>query len=178
MKLKIAAIFLLIGCAFVYLVFKGGYFFSQRPDLNSAAIKNSAYYIQQLVGADLRDYEGQALRLSEKQLQEPEALIVHLWASWCAPCVNEVPELIEYSKNNPQALFVIVSLDEAQEDITKFMKSFPEFNSDQYIRIWDKDNAMGQLFEADRLPMSVVIRRKNETPQVIKSVVDWKRFEI
>lgn len=178
MKLKIAAVFLIIAIVFVYLVFKGGYFFSHQPTSVSTEVKSSAYYIQRLVSAELRDYEGQGLRLHEKQLTEPEALIVHLWASWCAPCVNEVPELIEYSRNNPQALFVIVSLDESQEDIAKFMKSFPEFNSDQYIRIWDKENAMAQLFEADRLPMSVVIRKKNETPQVIKSVVDWKKFEI
>ena len=178
MKLKVAIVFLVLGAGFVYLVFKGGYIFSGKPSADVQNVQSSGDLIRQLASAKLRDYEGQELRLSEKQLTEPEALIVHLWASWCAPCVNEVPELVEYSKHNPQVLFVIVSLDEDGADIAKFMKSFPEFNSDQYIKIWDKDNQLAKLFEADRLPMSVVIRKKQQSPQIIKSVVDWKNFQI
>lgn len=85
---------------------------------------------------------------------------------------------MEYSKKNPDIKFVIISLDEDKNDIAKFLQSFPEFNSDKYIKIWDVPNGLAQVFNADRLPMSVVIRKNNDKPQFIKSVVDWKSLRL
>ena len=111
-------------------------------------------------------------------MQEQQDVIIHFWASWCGPCVNEVPELIEFSKKNRDIKFIIISLDEYQDDIAKFLKSFPEFNSEKYIKIWDGPNTLSKYLNADRLPMSVILRKNNNEPQFIKSVVNWKSVKL
>ena len=115
---------------------------------------------------------------STDKINGSKKMIVHLWASWCGPCVNEVPELIAFSKENQDVTFVIVSVDDYQDDIEKFMKSFPEFNSQRFVRIWDRDKNISKYFDADRLPMSVIINGSNGQPQVLKAVVDWKHIKI
>jgi thiol-disulfide isomerase/thioredoxin len=181
MKLKLTLFFVVLAGVFIFFVFKGGYFstFSEpavtvigQADVTSEVLLNKLY------SSDLRDYEGKKIVVDKSAVNSEQDVIVHLWASWCGPCVNEVPELIHFAKQNPNVKFVIISLDEYQDDIAKFMKSFPEFNTSRFIRIWDGDNTFVKLLNADRLPMSVIMRKSNSQPQIVKSVVDWKSLKL
>src|SRR5438067_8894697 len=42
-------------------------------------------------------------------------LVVHFWATWCAPCVEELPGLLAYAreiKNDPSVELLAVSVDD------------------------------------------------------------------
>lgn len=178
MKLKIAFVFLLLAGGFTFFVFKGGYFFSDK--LSGAEPKanvSSLDMIQKLSELSLVNYDAKALKISSDDLAA-EKVIVHFWASWCPPCIGEVPELIEYSKLNPEMKFIIVSMDYDIKDIAKFMKSFPEFNSEKYIRVWDQDKKIANLLTVDRLPMTVVFKKATPEPLVYKGVVPWKSIKL
>lgn len=52
-------------------------------------------------------------------------VLLHFWASWCAPCVTELPQWIELStafKNMPVRM-IAVSLDQKWEDAQKILPS-------------------------------------------------------
>ena len=178
MKLKITAIFVLIAGVFLYFVFKGGYFNTQSKPVSAAKEKlSSAALLEQISKMDLQDYNATKVSADFSKIQSSDKIVIHLWASWCGPCVNEVPELVEYSKKRQDVRFIIVSLDDYKEDIEKFLKSFPEFNSKDYLQIWDVDKKLSTLLEADRLPMSVLIDKNQLEPKYIKAVVDWKNID-
>lgn len=180
MRLKITAAFLLLSVIFTYLVFKGNYFsVNQGPEVKSATgALTSAAIFDKLQTSELRDYKGNKISVDKSALATHQGVIVHLWASWCGPCVNEVPELVVFAKTHPDIKFIIVSLDEQQDDIFKFLKSFPEFDSDKFIRVWDGPSSISKFLDADRLPMSVIMRKDKSEPQVVKSVVDWKNLKL
>ena len=46
-------------------------------------------------------------------------------------------EIILSKFNN--ILFITISLDDENEQIEKFLKSFKEFNNEDFIKIWDKE---------------------------------------
>lgn len=177
MKLKVTVAFVLIALGFLYLVFKGGYF-STNPAVVQKVEQGmtGTAILEQIVKFDLRNYKGDKLTIDKEDLLGAEKAVVHLWASWCAPCVNEVPELIEYSKINPKVKFVIVSLDDYNEDIGKFMKSFPEFDSEKFIRVWDVNKNISALLKTDRLPMSVLIEKNKPEPRMILAAANWKNL--
>lgn len=175
MKLKITALFVLIAGVFLYFVFKGGYFGSEPKAPPVTAEKPSgAALIEQISKMELRGYSGDKLTVDTASVQQSEKVVIHLWASWCGPCVNEVPELVEFSKHRKDVKFIIVSLDDYKEDIDKFLKSFPEFDSKEYVQVWDLEKRISNLLQADRLPMSVLIDKNKAEPQFIKAVVNWK----
>jgi thiol-disulfide isomerase/thioredoxin len=173
MKIKVGLLFLVIAVVFVYLVFTGGYLKKSGVGPSAKKIQSEAI-IKAFNELDLLDYSGKNFTLQDNPLTKQDKIVVHLWASWCGPCVNEVPELVEYSKKNTGIKFVIVSLDDFKEDIDKFLKSFPEFNNKNHIQIWDTQKSIANLLQADRLPMSVLIDPNSDEPRVIKAVVDWK----
>ena len=42
-------------------------------------------------------------------------VVVNYWADWCAPCIKEIPELIEFSKENPDVRVFAFNFDELDE---------------------------------------------------------------
>ena len=52
---------------------------------------------------DINDYE-KIISSSEKKI-----LLLNFWATWCAPCIKEIPELLELKKNLTMMLKFIFS---------------------------------------------------------------------
>jgi thiol-disulfide isomerase/thioredoxin len=179
MKLKVTVVFILLAGLFLYLVFKGGYMATSSKAVTTAVQSGltGSGLIEALSKMDLRDYKGNKLTINKGELEGAQKVVIHLWASWCAPCVNEVPELVEYSVHNPDVKFIIVSLDDYYEDIEKFMKSFPKFNDEKFVRIWDSNKSISALLKTDRLPMSVLINKNKAEPKFILAAVNWKNID-
>ena len=62
--------------------------------------------LQALLDAKLPDIEGREV-LFKQYLGKP--VVVNFWATWCAPCVEEMPALNELAQSLPEVQFVAVS---------------------------------------------------------------------
>ena len=69
-------------------------------------------------GFTLPTLAGDSLRLADLRGQ---IVVLNFWATWCAPCVEEIPELIDlHDELNPHGLTVLgVSLDEEGPEVIK-----------------------------------------------------------
>ena len=75
-----------------------------------------------VLGAALTDLDGRARTLKDYQ---GKVLIINYWATWCAPCREEIPLFVrlqqEYAPKNVQ--FVGVSIDQADK-VREFAREF------------------------------------------------------
>ena len=177
MKNKINLIFFIIATVFLYFVLQGGYLRSSGKQQNKNELTKSQI-INKLSEIELLSYSGDKIIFNKEHYLNSDKIVVHLWASWCAPCVNEVPDLINFANNNSDVKFIIVTLDDSKEDIIKFLKSFPEFNSERFLKIWDSSKQFSYFLNADRLPMSIIMSPDKSEPQFILSVVHWNSIQI
>ena len=58
-------------------------------------------------------------------------LLVNFWATWCAPCRDEIPELNDLAKNNNKVTLVGIAIDEI-EAVKIFLSKTP-IHYDSYI---------------------------------------------
>lgn len=63
--------------------------------------------------------DGSPVMLAEVADNKP--LVVNLWASWCPPCIREMPVLEKAQQDNPDITFVYVNQGEQPETITRFI---------------------------------------------------------
>lgn len=48
-------------------------------------------------------------------------MVVNLWATWCPPCIREMPVLEDAQKNNPDIVFVFANQGESADTVQKFL---------------------------------------------------------
>lgn len=101
-------------------------------------------------------------------------LIVNFWASWCAPCIQEVPSLVRLVKEFDGKIKVLaISEDTNTDDIQVFLKSFPDFKSKDISIHWDADHSFMRRFAVQALPESFVIDGQSKVVKKITGTIDW-----
>jgi len=51
-----------------------------------------------------------------------QTILIHFWASWCAPCVVEFPDLIKMAENRNDVMIIALSSDRTAKAIDRFIK--------------------------------------------------------
>ena len=52
-------------------------------------------------------------------------VVVNYWADWCAPCIKEIPELVEFAEENTDILVYAFNFDEVDsEDLDPIARKF------------------------------------------------------
>ena len=99
----------------------------------------------------LRRLDGQSLRLAELR---GRVVVLNFWATWCSPCVQEMPLFQQYAQRYPSELVVVgvnlqENLDIVQAFVTKIGVSYPI--------VLDENGAVSELFRVVGLPDTFII---------------------
>ncbi|MCK2147487.1 TlpA family protein disulfide reductase [Marinobacter alexandrii] len=66
--------------------------------------------------------DSRPITLSE--VADGKPMVVNLWASWCPPCIREMPVLEKAQQDNPGITFVFVNQGERRETIKRFLTQY------------------------------------------------------
>jgi thiol-disulfide isomerase/thioredoxin len=77
------------------------------------------------VGAPAPDFtvdllDGGTFHLSDHISDDGRPLVVNLWASWCVPCREEMPDLSEFAQANSGIAIVGVAVEDSLDSSTTF----------------------------------------------------------
>jgi thiol-disulfide isomerase/thioredoxin len=122
---------------------------------------------------ELNDVEGRALRLGD---YKGKVVLLNFWATWCAPCRAEMPELVkwqrEYKSKGLQVIGVTyppTELTEAREFIKSIEVNYPVALGEERTKaLFDK---------GETLPITVVIDKKGMIREIIQGIIFPEEFE-
>ncbi|WPO92835.1 TlpA family protein disulfide reductase [Chryseobacterium sp. HR92] len=57
----------------------------------------------------------------KEYLSKDGLVVVNVWATWCKPCIQEIPTFKKISKENPNIKFAFLSIDEDPEKLKTFL---------------------------------------------------------
>lgn len=111
-----------------------------------------------LLDAPLKTLDGKPFRLSDSK---GKVLVLDLWATWCGPCRQEIPHLVDLNKEmGPRGVEVIgLDIDPVQdspEDVQAFMK---EFKVNYKVAFLERQYALALMSDNGSIPQSYVITR-------------------
>jgi peroxiredoxin len=101
-------------------------------------------------------------------------VVLNLWASWCAPCVEELPSLLELQRRNPQIVVVGISIDQ-DEDV---YRAFLAKNHVNLLTVRDADERINALYGTVQIPETYIIDRNGIIRRKLVSAQDWTSPEI
>ncbi len=102
--------------------------------------------------------DGQAVDL---QKLKGKVVLIDFWATWCGPCVGEIPNVkAAYAKLHGQGFEILgISFDQDKDALTKFLKE-KEMTWPQYFDGEGWKNRFGQEFGIDGIPTMWLVDKK------------------
>ena len=107
-----------------------------------AALSASAFELTDTLGRrhDLSGYQGRWV-------------IVNFWATWCVPCIQEIPEIAQFAREHPKVVVIGVAVD---AENTAKVKAFAQKLGHDYPLVLSNRKVEAQLGEPKALPWTQI----------------------
>jgi thiol-disulfide isomerase/thioredoxin len=101
-------------------------------------------------------------------------VLLNFWATWCAPCIEEMPSLLQLHHERPDLAILAVSIDENPDAYSRFLVR----HHVDLITVRDPDQKAAQLYHTDGWPETYIIDRQGYIRRKVVGPLDWNSPEI
>jgi peroxiredoxin len=124
---------------------------------------------------ELPDLSGKRLKLSSLR---GKVVILNFWATWCPPCVEELPSLVELRRtlHGKDVELVTVSVDEDIAALRAFLKKHLRDPGDLPV-LTDPSKRSATAFGTEKFPETYLIDRQGVIRQKLIYKRDWASRE-
>ena len=155
---SVTSIFLLLGILFAL---SGCYSGTRPPRIGTAAADFT-----------VRDSD-RTVTLSQLKGQ---VVVLNFWATWCPPCVEEVPSLVEMQQRmkSKGVTVLAVSVDADEGNYRRFLKD----HNVNLLSVRDGDMKSNSLYGTFKFPETYIIDRNGIMRRKFIGAVDWTEPEV
>jgi thiol-disulfide isomerase/thioredoxin len=122
------------------------------------------------VALDFADGEGGARSLAEWR---GRVVLVNLWATWCAPCVEEMPALDRIAARLGGPDFEVVAIAVDRQGVAIVRPFLEKLGLSRLALYLDPTNAVVRVLGAPGLPVSVVVDREGRELGRVLGAAAW-----
>lgn len=129
----------------------------------------------------LKDVTGSELQEIIESYQGEKAVLVNIWATWCAPCIEEFPEIVKLQRNYPDQLKVIFVSGDFPQSRDKALAFLKDQNVDwtTYFKT-GKDQQFIEAISQEwtgALPFTKIIGMNGEVIDSWEQSASYEKFE-
>jgi len=163
---------------FIYLMTSAFSHAEEKPDIKNLNLTKNAKIYEDVIFKDamqndvnLEDFKG-------------KLLILNFWATWCAPCREEMPSLDSLQSNSNLDNLKIFPINIGQENILKSESFFNELNIKNLDIYFDPPITLAKKFSLRGVPTTIFFNKEGkEFARIIGSIdfnderfIKWLKF--
>jgi cytochrome c biogenesis protein CcmG, thiol:disulfide interchange protein DsbE len=103
-------------------------------------------------------------------------VVLNFWATWCPPCVDETPSLVQLQRKMRDKGVVVVGVS-VDEDASAYHQFLKNYNID-FLTVRDPSLKTSNLYGTFKFPETYIIDRNGILRRKFISEVDWSQPEI
>jgi len=105
-----------------------------------------------------------------------QVVVLNFWATWCPPCVEEMPSLVEMQRRlkSKGVIVLAVSVDVDEGAYQRFLKD----HNVNLLTVRDPDQKSSALYGTFKFPETYIVDRNGVTRRKFIGAVDWTAPEV
>ena len=156
---------------FIYLITTNFCYALEKYDIkNLVLIKNPKIY----KGVIFKDINQNDVNLDNFK---GKLLILNFWATWCAPCREEMPSLDNLQSNTKLNNLKIFPINIGQEDAIKSESFFKELNIQNLEIYFDAPITLAKKFSLRGVPTTIIFNKEGKEFARIMGSIDFNDKE-
>ncbi|HEY0601732.1 MAG TPA: redoxin domain-containing protein [Herpetosiphonaceae bacterium] len=117
----------------------------------------------------LQTLDGETVRLSDFT---GKVVLINFWATWCPPCVREIPRLVRISEEYDDDGLVVLGINTTFQDDPAKVEQFVRDQGISYRVLLDPDGDTSQKYPARLMPTTYLIDRSGKVVHTKVGEVD------
>tara|TARA_B100001769_G_scaffold173934_1_gene137104 strand:+ start:219 stop:743 length:525 start_codon:yes stop_codon:yes gene_type:complete len=158
---------------FIYLISSSVLYSIERPVIKNLLIHDEKKKIEKV-----EFFNSKNKKVSLKDYKS-NIVIINFWATWCAPCKEEMPHLSQLKSNFKD--FEIIPINIADEELKKSKEFFEKLNIDNLEIFYGSSIDLAKKFKLRGIPTTVIVDNEGyEIARIIgyidfenKSLLEW-----
>ena len=153
---------------FIYLISSSASYAIQQPNLKNLIIHKDPKKLEKINFININN-EIVNLKRFENSL-----IIINFWATWCAPCKEEMPSLDILQSNKKIKNLIILPINVGKENKDKAKKFFENLQIKNLKVYYDDSVKLANNFSLIGLPTTIFINKKGDEFARILGSVDFE----
>jgi peroxiredoxin len=162
---KVRILYILTTLFMALALLSAGCSFEQRPG-GKAKIGMPAPLFS------LPDLEGGSWNLADLK---GKVVFVNFWASWCAPCLEEMPSMVALNKSMPEDYFQMITV--LYNDRPEYARSVVKKAGATFPVLLDPDSEAAALYGLTGVPETYIIDPQGILREKIIGPRDWQSLD-
>mgnify|MGYP003955642603 CR=1 FL=1 len=159
----------------IYLISSGYAYSIDPPDIKNLIIHKK---MKKIENVEIFNFKGQKISLN---YYNSNITIINFWATWCAPCKEEMPLLDKLKSNNKLKNVEIIPINIAEETYKKSKEFFESLNINNLEIFSGSSSGLVKKFQIRGIPTTILIDKNGyEFARIIgyidfenKDFLDW-----
>jgi thiol-disulfide isomerase/thioredoxin len=107
-----------------------------------------------------------------------KTVVLNFWATWCAPCIKELPSLNRLAKNFPSDKFVVIALSEDAGGFEAAKSFLSKLNLSATTILSDPGGKLKRALSVRGLPTTFIILPGGIVHGRVEGAIEWDSPEI
>src|SRR5690606_12449975 len=135
-------------------------------------LSGSAALVKEKMQVSLDTYSWELVDLEQRtfnlETQKGEVILINFWATWCPPCVAEMPSMQELYRDYGEKVSFLFVTDDNPEKVVNFLKK-----RDYDLPVYYSRSQQPAMLSSKLLPTTYIINKEGKIVVAETGAADW-----